>query len=149
MNKTKLPKELIPSEHEEQANVISWAKQQVNVYPALVNLFAVPNAAKRSFGNAKYCKADGLVAGVPDLILAVQNNLYGSLYIEMKKNGRQNEKNGGLSDAQMKWKQNLCAYGMQVITCYSAQEAIDAILSYLADRNTGECALVSKTLNCS
>lgn len=142
--KIKLPKELIPSEHAEQSNVISWAESQLNIYPALANLYAVPNASKCSYGVAKFRKKEGLSSGVPDLVLAVQNKDYGSLYVEMKKNGRQTEKNGGLSESQMIWRKNLITYGMQHVVCYSFEEARDTILSYLANRENVECSLLKK-----
>lgn len=142
----KLHKKLIPTEHQEQSNVISWAKTQINVYPALINLYAVPNASKCSFGAAKYRNAEGLKSGVPDLVLAVQNKDYGSLYIEMKRSDRKNEKDGGSSENQIKWRKNLNTFGMLSIVCYGFDEAREAILAYLANRQQHECVLLGKQI---
>lgn len=145
--KIRSPKELIPSEHDEQSKLIQWAKAQLNIYPALANLYKVTNEGKKSWGHVKYAKAEGLEAGVPDLVLAVQNNQYGSLYIEMKKQGRQNERNGGLTDSQKLWRDKLITYGMLSVICYSFDEAREAIINYLANRNNRICALMNRDLN--
>lgn len=47
-------------------------------------LFAVPNGGSRNAVEARILKAEGVVAGVADLILLVPRSGYGSLCIEMK-----------------------------------------------------------------
>lgn len=142
-------KESILTEHQEQSNVIDWANKLINIYPALINLYAVPNASKCSYGAAKYRKKEGLVPGVPDLVLAVQNKEYGSLYIEMKRSDRKNEKNGGSTENQIQWRNNLTTYGMLSVVCYSFEEAKDIILTYLANKKQHACVLLDKNVNCS
>ena len=66
----------VPTEHEEQKNFVKWFHQQ---YPRVL-IFAVPNAAARDPRAAAWMRAEGLVAGIPDLIVPEWR-----LAIEMKR----------------------------------------------------------------
>lgn len=66
----------VPIEHEEQKNFVKWFRMQ---YPKVL-IFAVPNAAARDHNAASWMRAEGLVAGVPDLICPEWK-----LVIEMKR----------------------------------------------------------------
>ena len=66
----------VPTEHEEQKNFVKWFHLQ---YPRVL-IFAVPNAAIRSMELAAYLKSEGMVKGVPDLIIPAWK-----LAIEMKR----------------------------------------------------------------
>ena len=57
------------NEHGEQSAVIEWAAMMANQYPALRNIFSIPNAGKRSIGAARFYRAEGLKAGIPQSIL--------------------------------------------------------------------------------
>lgn len=55
-------------------------------YPKLKGrLFAVPNGGRRDAVTASKLKAEGVIAGVSDLILLKSNRDYGALLIEMKR----------------------------------------------------------------
>lgn len=82
------------SEHQAQAALVAWAALHETTYPELRLLFAIPNAAKRSFKLAAVMKAEGLKSGVPDLCLPVSRCGYSALFIEMKTEG------GKVSDDQ-------------------------------------------------
>ena len=56
---------VIPSEHEEQKNFVKWFRAG---YPKVL-IFAVPNAGQRDHNAASWMRAEGLVAGIPDLIV--------------------------------------------------------------------------------
>ena len=73
-------------------------------YPRLHGrLFAVPNGGRRDATTAAKLKAEGVVAGVADLILLKSNRDYGALLIEMKtRKGRQR-------DSQKQWEDTVCA----------------------------------------
>lgn len=58
-------------------------------------LFAIPNGGHRNLITAKRLKKEGVLSGVPDLLLAVPRNGRGGLFIEMK-----NGKAGRLSPDQ-------------------------------------------------
>lgn len=67
-------------------------------YPKLKGrLFAVPNGGRRDAVTASKLKAEGVIAGVSDLILLKSNRDYGALLIEMKKKGgyQPHRKNNG------------------------------------------------------
>ncbi len=65
-----------PSEHDEQVGFVNWFRAKF----AGVLIFAVPNGGKRSISAGKKFKAEGVVAGVPDLFVPEWN-----LWVEMKR----------------------------------------------------------------
>lgn len=107
----KHPKE---EEHRIQCACVRWFSLQ---YPKLHGrLFAVPNGGRRDVTTAAKLKAEGVVAGVADLILLKSNRDYGALLIEMKTaTGRQRE-------SQKKWQQTVCANGEY---CYVVCRSFD------------------------
>jgi hypothetical protein len=123
------------SEHQEQVNVIAWARMQECVYPELCLLFAVINGAaltwhrdrrgRRYSPQAAKLKAEGMLPGIPDLVLPVARRGYGCLLIEMKAPG------GKLSDDQAVMINCLRQSGNRAVVCYSAEEAINEIEWYL------------------
>ena len=88
-------------EHRIQCECVRWFSLQ---YPRLYGrLFAVPNGGRRDATTAAKLKAEGVVAGVADLILLKSNRDYGALLIEMKtRKGRQR-------DSQKQWEDTVCA----------------------------------------
>lgn len=88
-------------EHRIQCACVHWFSLQ---YPKLKGrLFAVPNGGRRDETTAAKLKAEGVVAGVADLILLKSNRDYGALLIEMKtRKGRQRE-------TQKIWQNIVCA----------------------------------------
>lgn len=118
-------------EHAEQVVVIQWWAAQHALYglPEFA-LYAIPNAAKRSFQLAAYCKAEGLRSGIPDLFLAVPRFDIdaGGLYLEMK------IKPGKPSETQLVVIDSFRQLGYHVVICWSADEAIRAIRGYLRGR---------------
>lgn len=84
-------------------------------YPHLRGrLFAVPNGGRRDATTASKLKAEGVVAGVTDLILLKSNRDYGALLIEMK------GPKGRLSESQKQWRDTICADGeYKHVVCYS------------------------------
>ena len=88
-------------EHRIQCECVRWFSLQ---YPRLHGrLFAVPNGGRRDATTAAKLKAEGVVAGVADLILLKSNRDYGALLIEMKTlKGRQR-------DSQKAWQNIVCA----------------------------------------
>ena len=56
-------------EHQLQVECVKWFRFQ---YPKLANLlFAIPNGGLRNIKVATKLKAEGVLAGVPDLFLAI------------------------------------------------------------------------------
>lgn len=107
----------LPSEHEEQVGIVNWIRRK---FPEVV-VFAIPNGDKRSISVAKRLKAEGVVAGVPDLFIPDWN-----LWIEMKK-----QKGGRLSAAQKDMIEHLERIGHTVIVGYGATDASQKITDFL------------------
>lgn len=114
-----------PTEHDEQVALFQWAEANEAQYPELALLFAVPNGGYRPMTTAAQLKAEGVRSGVPDVCLPVARGRFHSLWIEMKR------KPNTTSDAQRAWLDALRRYGHCAVVCWSANEAINSILSYL------------------
>lgn len=123
-------------EHQIQCACVRWFAYQYPKYKGL--LFAVPNGSYRSKATAGRLKAEGVVAGVSDLILLVprchakitENNaasieIKHALCIEMKTaKGRQ-------SPEQKIWQRLVEGHGYKYAVCRSLDEFIDTIEAYL------------------
>jgi uncharacterized protein YlzI (FlbEa/FlbD family) len=70
-------------------------------------------------------KAEGVLAGVPDIHIPIARNGYHSLYVEMK-----NGKKGVLSDHQKCVIDKLREYGHKVVVCRSVDEFEKEIREY-------------------
>lgn len=111
-------------EHRIQCECVRWFSLQ---YPRLHGrLFAVPNGGRRDAVTAAKLRAEGVVAGVADLILLKSNRDYGALLIEMKTTkGRQ-------SESQKKWQNIVCANGeYKYVLCRSFDDFKREVDDYL------------------
>ena len=105
--------------------MIEWVTYARCRYPALKNLYHVPNDGKRSKAVAGILKSMGLSSGVPDLILDYPAGVYHGLRIEMKY-GKNTP-----SDEQKAWLRRLQAAGYFVAVVWSANAAIHLLIEYL------------------
>lgn len=115
-------------EHRLQCACVQWFALR---YPRLRGrLFAVPNGGRRDATTAAKLKAEGVVAGVADLILLKSNARYGALLIEMKTpTGRQ-------SESQKEWQQLISAEGEYLyVVVRSLDEFIAVVTDYLKQCN--------------
>ena len=119
-------KRLLPSEGEEQARLFSWARMQSGMRPELALLFHVPNGGSRNKAEAGRFKAEGVKAGVPDLMLPVARGGYHGLFIELKRLD-----GGRLRPEQKAWLDKLRAQGYRAAVCRGWEEASEEILQYL------------------
>lgn len=111
-------------EHRIQCACVRWFALK---YPKLKGrLFAVPNGGRRDETTAAKLKAEGVVAGVSDLILLKSNKDYGALLIEMKKEkGRQ-------SKSQQLWESAVCCNDeYKYVVCHSLDEFQREVNGYL------------------
>jgi len=108
----------------EQAQVIAWARANEQNYPYLWMLHSSLNGLKRTPFASNKAKAQGMLAGVPDLFMPVAIGNSKGLYIEMK------SKTGRIRDEQSKFLQAASNFGYSCFICYSAVEAIDKIKGY-------------------
>ena len=113
------------SEHDEQTELIQWKWLNMGKYPELVNLFAIPNGGARDIVTGRKLKDEGVVAGIPDLFLAVPRGAYSGLFLEMKL------KPNKPSAVQLEVMNNLRKQNYAVHVCYGADEAIEVITEYL------------------
>ena len=110
-------------EHDLQVGCVRWFRL---AYPSLGRLlFAIPNGGQRNVIVARKLKAEGVVAGVPDLFLAVKRGGYGGLFIEMK-----NGTAGKLSETQKTMCDLLQTAGYKIAVCRSFEEFEHTIKLY-------------------
>jgi hypothetical protein len=102
------------SEHDEQVGFINWFRAK---YPKVL-IFAIPNGGKRSVGAGRKLKAEGVVAGIPDLFIPAWD-----IWVEMKRS-----KSGRLSPDQKKIIEYLESEGYKVIVGKGATDASRQIM---------------------
>jgi len=103
-----------PSEHDEQVGFVNWFRTK---FPKVL-IFAIPNGGKRSIGAGKKFKAEGVVAGIPDLFIPAWD-----VWVEMKR------KTGGrLSPDQKEMIKYLESEGYKVIVGKGATDASRQIM---------------------
>ena len=110
-------------EHLLQCACVRWFAYQWPEYRGI--LFAVPNGGARSKATAGKLKAEGVVAGVADLLLLVPSRGFHGLCVEMKTEmGRQ-------SPEQKEWQAKAEAAGYKYVVCHSLDEFMETINNYL------------------
>lgn len=126
MKRVKISASTIPTEAEEQENVISWAELAIVQYPELKLLHHIPNGGSRDVREAVNLKRQGVKSGVPDLCLPVPRGKYHGLYIELKR-----IKGGRVSDEQQQWLTELQNVGYRAVVCKGWEAAKTEIEWYL------------------
>jgi hypothetical protein len=92
-----------------QINAIKWFRYR---YPKYI-CFSVPNGGVRNITNARILKAEGVLAGVSDLIIVAEKKV---VFIEIKTRvGRQN-------DTQKSFQHDVERLGFQYFVCRSFDE---------------------------
>lgn len=117
------------SEATEQITVISWCNQAAQYFPELRFIYHVPNGGSRNKAEAANLKAEGVKAGVPDLMFPFPHGAYIGLVVEMKFGSNRE------SEDQIEWLQALQAAGHCVAVCYSSRTALDLIERYIRFRS--------------
>lgn len=114
--------------HEEsgtQRACVSWFRMTHR--RLALNLFSVPNGMMTSASQASIAKAEGLTAGVADLILLAPGQGFHGLCVEMKTpQGRQ-------SAAQAQWQEAAEAQGYKYVVCRSFRQFVLAVREYLGE----------------
>lgn len=114
-------------ESEIQRFCVKWFRLRYSKLSRL--LFAVPNGGARSATEAKIMKAEGVLAGVSDLLLLYPSCGYHALCIEMKtEKGRQ-------QDTQKLFQQEVEKVGYRYVVCRSFDDFKDAITNYLTNNS--------------
>ena len=113
------------NEHVLQVGCVNWYRLS---YPKQAHLlFAIPNGGWRNATTAAKLKAEGVLAGVPDLFLAIPRGEFHGLWIEMK-----NGKAGRLSEAQKHMIELLRSEGYKCEVCHSALDFRAAVQNYMS-----------------
>ena len=93
-----------------QTACVRWFRYQ---YPYLV-IYAVPNGGSRNVREAQRLKAEGVLAGVADLVVLLPQGK--SLYIEMKVKGNCQ------TDNQKDFQKKVTILGHTYVVCYTFEE---------------------------
>ena len=112
-------------EHRLQCACVQWFRAQHPKYRH--NLFAVPNGGRRDKVTGAKLKAEGVLAGVADLILLKSNASHGALLIEMKTGS------GKQSEVQGHWQRAIEKDGYKYVLCRSLEDFMREINVYLKD----------------
>lgn len=103
----------VRTEHEEQREFVSWFRK---TFPT-VRILAIPNGSQRSRTTGARLKAEGVVAGVPDLLIPAWN-----LWIEMKR-----ADGGSVSTQQKDWHRYLESIDHTVFVCAGFSQAKEKV----------------------
>ena len=106
-----------------QQTCVRWFRLQ---YPSLSKLlFAVPNGGARRKIEGAIMKAEGVLAGVSDLILLYPSAGFHALCIEMK------TEKGKQQPSQKIWQRAVEDAGYKYVICRSFEDFIEQINAYL------------------
>jgi len=111
---------LIPTEHEEQREFVSWFRKTFKT----VKIFAIPNGGSRNKIEAVKLKAEGVTSGVPDLYIPAWK-----LWVEMKR-----IKNSSLTKEQKEWRDYLISIGDSWLCCKGCEAAKEAVQNFIAKK---------------
>lgn len=115
-----------PQRHEESTIQIACVQWFNITHPDLRGLlFSVPNGGQRNARTAQIMKAEGVVAGVADLILFVARQGFHALCIEMKTD------KGKQSDKQKEWQEKAEGQGYKYVICRSLDDFRTVVDGYL------------------
>jgi VRR-NUC domain. len=126
-----------------QRNCVTWFRLQHRALAPL--LFAVPNGGGRSRVEAAIMKAEGVTAGVADLILLLPRGPYSSLCIEMKTPSKKSHQ----SNAQRRWQVEVEEAGNRYVVVRTFEEFQEIVRDYLkmpSQTAIQDCA--GKLVNC-
>lgn len=125
-----IPDTYIPSEAEEQRRLVQLLRREG------VLVFSVPNGGKRMKREAYDLKRQGLLAGMPDLVLPGPDARWRCLAIEMKR-----QKGGRLSEEQQACHRLLKVCGWQILVCKGCDDALAQLRALGVLRRDGSSAV--------
>lgn len=114
----------VPTEEVEQIALVRWASYQ-NFYPYF---FAIPNGGYRNKVTAVRLKAQGVRAGVSDLMLALPSKGKHGLFLEMKRRDRSKSR---VSGEQKMFLEQQEAVGYETRVAYGWEHGVEIIENYL------------------
>jgi len=123
-------------EHDIQAAFFAWVHYLEPHYPRLRLIYAIPNGGHRDIRTAMRLKAEGVRAGVPDVLLSHPNldNTKHGLYIEFKAGKNK------LTKEQAYFFVTARSVGYECVECHEWGEAAAHVVRWLG--MAAECLLV-------
>jgi hypothetical protein len=118
-------KKTTASEYQEQCALFDWVDAHLHLHPELKMMFATLNGLRLPIGLAMKAKKQGNRKGVPDVFLMSPRQGFHGLVFEMK------VKPNKLTKEQEEWMKIASVYGYCTGVCYSVDEAIELVKSYL------------------
>jgi hypothetical protein len=115
------------TEHQEQVMFFKIVEIRARNDKRLQNVFAIPNAAKRTPRQGRWMTDEGLKAGVPDIFAAIPVGKHHGLFLEMKRV----KPKGRLTPNQKDWLERLSAAGYDCAVAYGCDHAIALLNEYL------------------
>ena len=115
--------------HEESAlqrACVAWFRMQYPEHAPL--LFAVPNGGRRSRTEAAIMKAEGVTAGVADLIFLEARGGFGALCLEMKTESKDSRQSVG----QKEWQKATERWGNKYVVCRTFEQFEEVVLDYMS-----------------
>ena len=106
-----------------QQACVMWFRLQYPEYSGM--LVAVPNGVATTATQGRILKAEGMTAGVADLLLLLPRKGYGCLCIEMKTD------KGLQRESQKRWQQQTEQAGNKYVVCRNFDQFHDAVVDYL------------------
>jgi hypothetical protein len=124
------------TEHSHQVALFMWCNVAKRWLPELGLLFAIPNGGQRAPAVAARMKAEGVKAGVPDMMLPVQSRGSAGLFIELKRLKATGKARGLVSANQDDWIKALRHKGYFCGECWGWESARDILLWYIDYNDT-------------
>ena len=115
------------TEHALQVALFCWSARQIDRFPDIGLMFAIPNGGERNIIVASRMRAEGVKSGVSDICLPVPRHAYHGFFIEMKKPG------GKESETQKAFGKGVMANGYlySMFDCW--EKAANALTWYLSN----------------
>lgn len=117
------------TEHDEQVQFFKALDKLALKEPGLRFAFAVPNGSARNVVTGARLKQEGVKRGVPDIVIPLPKGIYHGLFIEMKAGKNK------MSDFQKEYFSYLEGVGYKCCCCYSSDEAVSEVISYIGAKN--------------
>lgn len=115
------------TERAEQMALFAWAALSVGIYPDLKWMFAIKNAEKGGAIRGAMAKAEGVKAGVSDIMLPVPRHCVHGLFIELKTKTK-----GKTSKEQLEFGEEMFKNGYGFCVCNGWEAARNVLIQYLS-----------------
>lgn len=115
------------TERAEQMALFAWAALSVGTFPELRLMFAIKNAEKGGAIRGSMAKAEGVKAGVSDIMLPVPRHCVHGLFIELKTKTK-----GKASKEQLEFGDEMFKNGYGFCICKGWEEAKNVLVQYLS-----------------